>query len=245
MRATPDLVAHRGYALHYPENTAAAIHAALAAGAKYFECDIQLTADRVPILFHDEILDRVCGVPGRINEFKFAELAALSACEPGRFGERFRGEPIAALEDIGCILKSSPEVVGFIEIKTESIERFGVELVFDRVDAVLSDRVRQVVLISYSGEFIHYAQGYAIGAIVDRWEHLASIRSLHPGYVFCDVEGLPPTGELRCQGAKLVVFEVRHAAVALALWERGVDLIETFAVGELLGELGHVRYPRP
>ncbi|MGH8473084.1 MAG: glycerophosphodiester phosphodiesterase family protein [Gammaproteobacteria bacterium] len=245
MRATPDVVAHRGYALHYPENTRAAIHAALAAGAKYFECDVQLTADRVPILFHDEILDRVCGVPGRIHEFEFAELAALSAYEPGRFGERFLGEPIASLEDIGCILKSNPEVVGFIEIKTESIEQFGVDLVFERVDSVLSRCARQVVLISYSRAFIRYAQGYAIGAIIDRWEHLASIRSLHPGYVFCDVEGLPPTGELRCQGAKLVVFEVRHAAVALALWERGVELIETFAVGELLGELCHVRDRRP
>ncbi|MGH6830626.1 MAG: glycerophosphodiester phosphodiesterase family protein, partial [Methylocella sp.] len=35
-------MAHRGYALHYPENTGAAVCAALAAGAKYFECDVQL-----------------------------------------------------------------------------------------------------------------------------------------------------------------------------------------------------------
>ncbi len=245
MRPTPDLVAHRGYALHYPENTRAAIRAAITAGAKYFECDVQLTADRVPILFHDQTLDRVCGVPGRIHEFKLAELAPLSAYEPGRFGERFRGEPIASLEDIGCILKSNPEVVGFIEIKTESIEQFGVKLVFGRVAAVLSRYARQVVLISYSGEFIHHVQGYAIGAVIERWEDLDSARLLHPHYVFCDLDGLPPMGELRCQGAKLVVFEVRHAAVALALWERGVDLIETFAVGELFGELCHVRDPRP
>lgn len=245
MRATPDVVAHRGYALHYPENTRAAIHAAVAAGAKYFECDVQLTADRVPILFHDQTLDRVCGVPGSIHEVKFAELAPLSAHEPGRFGERFQGEPIASLEAIGRILISNPEVVGFIEIKTESIEQFGVELVFDRVDAVLSRYARQVVLISYSREFIRHARRYAIGAIIDRWEHLASIRSLHPDYVFCDLDGLPPTGELGRQGAKLVVFEVSYAAVALALWDRGVDLIETFAVGELLEELCHVRDPRP
>ena len=238
-------MAHRGYALHYPENTGAAIHAALAAGAKYFECDIQLTADRVPIVFHDQTLDRICGVPGRIHDFKFAELAPLSAHEPGRFGERFRGEPVASLEAIGRILISNPEVVGFIEVKTESIERFGVESVFDRVDAVLSRYARQVVLISYSREFIQHARGYAIGAIIDRWEDLASIRTLHPGYVFCDLDGLPPTGELRHPGAKLVVFEVRHAAIALALWERGVELIETFAVGELLGELRSVRVSQP
>ncbi|MGH8508385.1 MAG: glycerophosphodiester phosphodiesterase family protein [Gammaproteobacteria bacterium] len=245
MRPAPDLVAHRGYALHYPENTGAAIHAALAAGAKYFECDVQLTADLVPILFHDRTLDRVCGVPGSIHELKFTELVSLSAHEPGRFGDRFQGEPIASLEAMGRILISNPEVVGFMEIKTESIERFGVGRVFDCVDAVLSRYARQVVLISYSEEFICHARAYAIGAVIDRWENLDSVRLLHPHYVFCDIDGLPPTGELRCPGAKLAAFEVRHAVVALALWERGVDLVETFAVGELLGELHHLRDPPP
>ena len=51
---------------------------------------------------------------------------------------------------------------------------------------------------------------------------------------FCDLDGLPPR----------VRFGT-HAAVALSLWERGVELIETFEVGELLGERRHVRDPRP
>ena len=42
----PDLVAHRGYALRYPENTLAAFQAAITAGARFVECDVQLSAAR-------------------------------------------------------------------------------------------------------------------------------------------------------------------------------------------------------
>jgi glycerophosphoryl diester phosphodiesterase len=49
---TPELIAHRGDTLHYPDNTRPAFEAALRAGATYVEIDVQLTADRVPVLFH-------------------------------------------------------------------------------------------------------------------------------------------------------------------------------------------------
>ena len=52
----PELVAHRGYALHYPENTLIGIEAAIRAGARYVEVDVQLSADKVPVLFHDRTL---------------------------------------------------------------------------------------------------------------------------------------------------------------------------------------------
>ncbi|MGF1546037.1 MAG: glycerophosphodiester phosphodiesterase family protein, partial [Thiotrichales bacterium] len=63
---TFDLVAHRGYALRYPENTLPAIEAALAAGARYVEIDVQLSADQVPVLFHDRSLMRMCEVTGAL-----------------------------------------------------------------------------------------------------------------------------------------------------------------------------------
>ena len=47
--AVPSLVAHRGWASCYPENTLPAVAAALAAGAAYIEIDIQLTRDLVPV----------------------------------------------------------------------------------------------------------------------------------------------------------------------------------------------------
>ena len=49
----PRVLAHRGLALHAPENTIAAFQAAVDAGAEYIETDVHATADGVAVLMHD------------------------------------------------------------------------------------------------------------------------------------------------------------------------------------------------
>jgi glycerophosphoryl diester phosphodiesterase len=61
-------LAHRGDARRAPENTVAAIEAALAiAGCDGVEFDVRLSADGVPVLLHDETLARVQGRPERVD----------------------------------------------------------------------------------------------------------------------------------------------------------------------------------
>jgi glycerophosphoryl diester phosphodiesterase len=73
----PELIAHRGWPRRHPENSLPGIEAALMAGAGYVEVDVQLSADRVPVLFHDAGLERLCGVPGPVAARRLDELAAL------------------------------------------------------------------------------------------------------------------------------------------------------------------------
>ena len=76
---------HRGLhdnASDAPENSMAAFRKAVEAGYG-IEFDVQLTKDRVPVVFHDETLDRVCGVSGKVREFTFEELQAFSLCGSG------------------------------------------------------------------------------------------------------------------------------------------------------------------
>lgn len=68
--------AHRG--LHdnksdAPENSMAAFKKAVDAGYG-IELDVQLTKDRIPVVFHDETLNRVCGVEGKVRDFTYEEL---------------------------------------------------------------------------------------------------------------------------------------------------------------------------
>ena len=44
------------------------------------ELDIQLSRDRQVVVFHDDTLDRVCGVHGRVDEFTFEELRGMRQC---------------------------------------------------------------------------------------------------------------------------------------------------------------------
>ncbi|MBQ7894994.1 MAG: glycerophosphodiester phosphodiesterase [Oscillospiraceae bacterium] len=74
--------AHRG--LHsrdktVPENSLAAF--ALAAEAGYgIELDVQLSKDGQVVVFHDDTLDRVCSVSGRVDEFDYEELKTMKLC---------------------------------------------------------------------------------------------------------------------------------------------------------------------
>lgn len=55
------VIAHRGFSAKYPENTLLAFDEAIKAGAWMIETDIRLSADDIPMIFHDSSLKRVCG----------------------------------------------------------------------------------------------------------------------------------------------------------------------------------------
>jgi glycerophosphoryl diester phosphodiesterase len=68
-------LAHRGDWRHAPENTLAALQAALAVpGCDGVEFDVRLSADGVPVLYHDETLQRVHGRPDRVDAVSARDL---------------------------------------------------------------------------------------------------------------------------------------------------------------------------
>lgn len=242
----PDLVAHRGYALHYPENTLIGVEAAIRAGARFVEVDVQLSADKVPVLFHDRTLDRLCRAQGMIHRYTREQLKAFHVFEFERFGYKFAQNPITTLAELGALLARHPQVTAFIELKRVSIEVFGVQAVLDNVLRSLAPVLSQCVLISYNVPVLAAArkQGYhSVGAILERWHHQrnADVQAIHPDYLFCDAVDLPRFGDLEKAGAKVVVYEVTDPQVALKLAKRGVSLIETFAIGEMLAAFEPLR----
>ena len=71
--------AHRGYHdgnVAIPENSLASFQAAIDAGYG-IELDIQLSSDKVPMVFHDADLLRTCGVEGNVWDFTCAQLQEM------------------------------------------------------------------------------------------------------------------------------------------------------------------------
>lgn len=73
------VIAHRGDSAHFPENTAAAIEASFEAGADMVEIDVRLSRDGVPIVFHDDTLDRTTDRRGVPEGLSLREFKALDA----------------------------------------------------------------------------------------------------------------------------------------------------------------------
>ncbi|PFG19168.1 glycerophosphodiester phosphodiesterase [Serinibacter salmoneus] len=84
----PLVIAHRGAPAAHPENTAAAFGAAARAGADAIETDVQLSADGVPFLLHDDTPDRTTDALAR-------------GWEPGTLAERATWETLRALDASG------------------------------------------------------------------------------------------------------------------------------------------------
>ena len=238
----PRLVAHRGYTLHYPENTLVAVEAAIAAGARFVEVDVQLSRDKVPVLFHDRSLKRVCGVDGAVHERTWGELQQVRAREYDRFGHRYAQVELAAAADLAQLLTRFPQVTAFIEIKRIALEQFGVAPVLRCAYQSLKPVIERCVVISYALEALADArrQGWpAVGVVISRWhERQAPIMDeIGAEYLFCELGGLPRFGRLDSGDAKLAVFEITDARLALKLAARGVEFVETFAVGEMRRDL--------
>lgn len=71
------IYAHRGASARLPENTLASLAGAIADDADGVEVDLRATADGVPVLLHDRLLDRTTPRRGPVDTITFVELRAL------------------------------------------------------------------------------------------------------------------------------------------------------------------------
>jgi glycerophosphoryl diester phosphodiesterase len=106
-----EIIAHRGFSAIAPENTLAAFELAIARGADSIEFDIQLSADGVPVVFHDATLDRITGVCGKVRETNLSDLQTLNA---GKwFSDEFSEQKIPTLIEALEILKNVDKFLYF------------------------------------------------------------------------------------------------------------------------------------
>lgn len=73
------IYAHRGASVEYPENTLAAFHRALELGVYGIELDVHLSADGVPVVIHDDTVDRTTKGSGAVKDLTATELRKLDA----------------------------------------------------------------------------------------------------------------------------------------------------------------------
>lgn len=246
MRTGPaQVVAHRGLRRLYPENTRAAVLGALHAGLTQVEIDVQLTADRVPVVLHDPDLLRMAGRRLDIRRLSWARARRIPVPEAGRFGRRYAAERLASLEQLALDLAAEPGLKTlFVELKEESLRPFGREAMLQAVAEALAPIRRRCVLISFDEGVLRLARattGFPIGLVLRslaQWRRPA-LRALRCDWAFCDAGLLPRQGSLRgfFGRARSAVYEVPDAVPARDLLRRGVHAIETFRSDGLLQEL--------
>lgn len=96
---------HRGAAGLAPENTLAGLRVAARLGLAWVEVDVALTRDGVPVLLHDDTLDRTTSLSGPLAALTASELARADAGSwwhkedrPSSAPDDFQGEPLPRLD---------------------------------------------------------------------------------------------------------------------------------------------------
>ncbi|NCC21980.1 MAG: glycerophosphoryl diester phosphodiesterase [Alphaproteobacteria bacterium] len=93
----PKIIGNRGAAAYAPENTIEGIHTAADMGVEWVQFDVKLTKDGIPILFHDDTLDRTTNGAGPVAQTDFAQIRELEA--GSWFSDSFAGILVPTLEE--------------------------------------------------------------------------------------------------------------------------------------------------
>lgn len=150
------VIGHRGAAARAPENTLAGLRAAHALGATWVEFDVMLSRDEVPVLIHDETLERTTDGHGHVNHLTAAELHGLDA--GSRFGKDFTGEPVPTLVEAVTLLLELG-LNANLEIKPASgCERRTGEVVAELLGRIWPAHAPRLLLSSFERDALQPAQ---------------------------------------------------------------------------------------
>lgn len=176
----PLILGHRGCAAK-PENTLPAFRYALENGADGVEFDVQLTADNVPIVIHDETVDRTVHGQGYVKDFTLAQIKALAIKEA-------KGVTVPTLEEVLEVVgeyKTRPLLIN-VEIKSPGaaagtigrlehyVDRKGWNYKDFLVSSFVHDELRHVK---------HYAPDFPLGLLYEPEEEPqldAVVKELQP-----------------------------------------------------------------
>jgi glycerophosphoryl diester phosphodiesterase len=154
----PKVIGHRGACAYAPENTVESILTAADIGAEWAELDVMLTKDLIPVIFHDDTLDRTTNGYGNVADTLYADLQQLEA--GSWFADSFSGIKIPTLEEAIEVLIDKNMGLN-LEIKpTPGRERETAEAALDVLSRYWDDHDR-LLISSFQLSCLEVAQDMA------------------------------------------------------------------------------------
>ncbi len=227
----PRVIGHRGAAATAPENTLAGFLQAARLGVRWVELDVQLSADDVPVVFHDDRLERTTDGHGRLVETPLSVLRQLDAgawFDPGFRGERLPtlAEALTAIAGAGlglCLEVKADEAWGE---RTARIALATARQLWpaDRPPPMVSSFSRSALAAAARVQ-PDWPRGFLVDTVPEDWADQVrryGCTSLHTRH-----GELAPARVRAMKEAGLAVlgYTVNDCELAQALWGAGVDAV--------------------
>lgn len=226
----PKVIAHRGSSGIAPENTLASLHLAGQEGIKWVEIDVMLTADGIPVIFHDDYLSRTTTSEGLIHKTSLAELKKLDA---GSWKD-----PIYKDESIPTLLEAIEVISHYgmgLNLELKPCEGLEEETTAASIDVLKKHWPKELPLLLSSFNYFsltsakelwpEVSRGYNVSAIPKAWKsrlELLDCSGLHIHQSFFDSAQV---AEIKAAGYKVLAFTINDPALALDLYEQGLDAV--------------------
>jgi len=166
------VTAHRGFSGEYPENTLLSFAKAVELNVDIIEFDIRGTSDDVPIIMHDETIDRTTNGKGSPRDFSLKELRQFNASHwKGAHGT---GERLSDPAYSDVIIPT------FEEVLQETKGKVGLNIqLYDTVEPLLT----KICHLFHSYDL--YDSGYLT---VSTFQEVHQIRAINPRIEICVLE---------------------------------------------------------
>uniref|UniRef100_UPI0040559FD6 glycerophosphodiester phosphodiesterase family protein n=1 Tax=Acetatifactor sp. TaxID=1872090 RepID=UPI0040559FD6 len=223
--------AHRGASAHAPENTLPAFHLAYELNADGIELDVQLTKDGIPVVIHDETVDRVSDGNGWVKDYTLAEIKQLNVSK--RF-PAYGNVEIPTLEEVYDFVKTTDMTVN-VELKNSVVPYINLE---EKVLEIaeqkgIADRIVYSSFNHYSMKRVKELQPnvkvaflYADGIMdIAEYAEKYNVYAVHPS--MCNMKFADIVQECHAKGVRVHVWTVNEEADFEEMRKMGVDAVIT------------------
>ncbi|MFW5745231.1 MAG: glycerophosphodiester phosphodiesterase [Spirochaetota bacterium] len=251
------VIAHQGGNHLRPDNTMLAFEHAVELGVDALEMDVHATSDGVPVVIHDDAVDRTTNGSGLVKEMTFSQLRDLDAAynwphheDSAEHPYRGQGVQIPSLEEV---LRRFPDVPMTIEIKQADppiVDEFG-ELLqrYDREQNTIVASFHPEVMREFRRKFPAFATSgvepeirafYVMKTVFAGWLYPPPMEAFQVPEVSGNLRVITPrfVRAAHRRGLNVQVWTVNEADAMRRVLDAGVDGVITDRPDLLLEVLG-------
>jgi glycerophosphoryl diester phosphodiesterase len=228
----PKIVAHRGGGSLAPENTLGAIRLGAAMGFRGVEFDVMLAGDGMPVIIHDETVDRTTNGRGAVPNMTYAELCALKVGN---------GERIPTFDEAGRLCRELG-IWANVEIKpAKGYERATGKAVAPLARELWRGAAQPPILSSFSVDALEAAReaapelprGYLVSTIPRHWRE--TMQRLGCAALHCNYQSLTKelAAEIHGAGYAILLWTVNKPETARQMLALGADCLVTDALDRI------------
>lgn len=182
----PIIIAHRGGANQSPENTIAAFQKCLDQGLTFFECDVRLSKEGIPVVIHNPTTELYTKEEREVHFLSIEEIRKLDA--GSHFNRRYKGERVPTLEEVLDLLVDK----GTIMLELKYNDPHPTMLVKNVLELLEQYPEKKVILGSFSPAIVAEVRrqdpDLPLIGIADKEEYLQKHLDLGLSHVALDVD---------------------------------------------------------